>query len=301
MILIADSGSTKTDWCGLYKGRTNRLKTQGINPFHQTTDMIQSLLYKELLPQLPVEPVEAIYFYGAGCTAERGGLVRDCLLKVFGEQTHIEVHSDLLGAARAMCGHNPGIVCILGTGSNSCYYDGRKIDSQVPSLGYILGDEGSGAYFGKRLVSDCLKHLLPQDLEKLLMEGYGLSMEKAILQVYRMPLPNRYLAGFAPFLSQHRERLEIQALIHEGFTAFVQRNLKHYPQGMPVYVIGTVAYTFKEELKEVLAGNGYMQVEVAQSPMKGLVKFHKEEDTNQIKKENKTNGFPQDNRRKFGI
>lgn len=274
MILIADSGSTKTDWCGLMEGRALRVQTQGINPFHQKQDDILSILYKELLPQLPVEPIEAVYFYGAGCTPTQGRILQTCLLKVFGELTKYEVNSDLLGAARALCDHKPGIACILGTGSNSCYYDGELIVNHVPSLGYILGDEGSGAYLGKRLLGDILKEQLPKHICIAFSNETQLTYEEIIHHVYRRPVANRYLASFAPFLAKYREEPTIHRLLIESFTAFIRRNLSTYPGGMPVNAIGSIAYYFKYEFIEALHLQGYEAALIEQSPMTGLIRYH---------------------------
>ena len=164
-ILIADSGSTKTDWCVVQNGQQQaRYETKGMNPFFQTQNQMEDEIRQNLLPQLPNEQPTAVYFYGAGCTPEKSPLVKESLERCFPDATTIEVNSDLLAAARALCGHQPGIACILGTGSNSCFYDGKGISFNVPALGFILGDEGSGANLGKRLVGDILKNQFPGDL-----------------------------------------------------------------------------------------------------------------------------------------
>ena len=199
MILIADSGSTKTDWCGLKKDVCLRLQTGGINPVLQKPEDIVRQLYKELLPQLPVEPIEAIHFYGAGCTPLWSKVLRTCLMKVFGEQIHCEVHSDMVGAARALCGQQAGIVCILGTGSNSCYYDGQQVTRHTPALGYVLGDEGSGAYLGRQLLNGVLKELLPPHICITFANETQLTQEEIIHKVYRRPLANQ---GLSPSLGQ---------------------------------------------------------------------------------------------------
>ena len=198
MILIADSGSTKTDWC---IGSSFTIQTKGINPFHQSEEVIQQILTNELLPQMPEEVlIDAIYFYGAGCTPEKSPIIQRTLSHCFPQCT-IEVNSDLLGAARALCGKSPGIACILGTGSNSCFYDGQQITSNVSPLGYILGDEGSGAVLGKRLVGDCLKKQLPEHICHSFLDTFGLTPAQIIEKVYRQPQANRFLASLTPFLS----------------------------------------------------------------------------------------------------
>lgn len=282
MILLADSGSTKTDWCGL-KGTDNlRVQTQGINPYHQKPEVILKVLYKELLPQLPVEPIEAIYFYGAGCTPQKSKLLHACLVKVFGEQAHIEVESDLLGAARALFGQRPGIACILGTGSNSCFYDGERIAAQTPALGYILGDEGSGAYLGRQLVGDVLKAQLPEHICLAFANETQLTQEEIIQRVYRRPLANRFLAGFTPFLAEYRGEPSVHRLLVDAFDAFIRRNLKPYPDGMPVGAIGSIAHHFRPELSEALEQAGYRLETVEASPMEGLIRYHQPDTTESV-------------------
>ena len=275
MILIADSGSTKTDWCAWRGDAPLFVHTQGINPFHQKADEILKILHKELYPQLPVEPIESIFFYGAGNTTLGSRILRGCLRKVFGEQVHREVESDLLGAARALCGHQPGIACILGTGSNSCFYDGEKIAAHTPALGYILGDEGSGAYLGRRLVGDVLKEQLPEHICLAFANRTQLTQEEIIHHVYRRPLAHRFLASFAPFLAEHREDPAIHRLLTDSFDAFIERNLKTYPKEYPVSAVGSIAYHFRPELTESLERRGYTVGVIAQSPMEGLIRYHR--------------------------
>lgn len=290
MILLADSGSTKTDWCSItkldkrteeqkrtdefIKTQYSQVQTQGINPVVMETDSILRILYKELLPQLPVQAIESIYFYGAGCTSTKSIILKNCLKKVFGEQVHIEVYSDLLGAARALCGHTPGIACIMGTGSNSGFYDGDKIAQHTPSLGYILGDEGSGAYLGKCLINGVLKKQLPADICRDFLNETQLIQEEVIDCVYRKPKANRFLAGFAPFIAKNRSHPAIQKLLNDAFSTFIQRNLTDYPTKLPVHATGSIAYVFKEELTNALKEQGYTPGNIEQSPMKGLITFH---------------------------
>ena len=278
MILIADSGSTKTDWCGLKEDVCLRLQTGGINPVLQKSDDIVRQLYKELLPQLPVEPIEAIYFYGAGCTPLRSRVLCACLTKVFGDQMRCEVESDMLGAARSLCGRQAGIVCILGTGSNSCYYDGSRIAAHTPALGYVLGDEGSGAYLGRLLLNGVLKELLPSHICITFANETQLTQEEIIHKVYRRPLANRFLAGFAPFLSKYRDEPAIHRLLTDAFRDFIAHNLHAYPQDKPVFAVGSVAYHFREELTEALHAAGYQVASIVQSPMEGLIRYHQDLD-----------------------
>ena len=272
MILIADSGSTKTDWC-VDKGPV--IHTMGINPFHQSAESIRQILYNELLPQLPGKILlDEIHFYGAGCTPEKSVIVKEALEILF-PQASIYVKSDLLGAARALCGRTKGIACILGTGSNSCYYDGEQIVQNVSPLGYILGDEGSGAVLGKRLVGDCLKNQLPQNICNAFLETFGLTPAIIIEKVYRQPQANRFLASLTPFLSAHREVPQVHDLLVSCFTDFFQRNVMQYPyQNTPVHFIGSIAWHFKEEVKEAALLLGIHTGKFIQSPIGELLKYH---------------------------
>lgn len=276
MIVIADSGSTKTDWCmGHTRADSRRMQTEGINPFHQPAGEIDRIL--SALPfarQEDAARVTNVYFYGAGCTPEKAGIVEEALSRRF-PQARVFVESDLLGAARALCGTEPGIACILGTGSNSCAYDGERITAHVPPLGYILGDEGSGAVLGKRLAGDCLKHQLPDDLCQAFFDSCGLSPAEIIDKVYRQPLANRFLASLTPFLSAHRCRPEIQALLLSGFTDFFRRNVMQYIyKGIPVHFTGSIAHHFREEMMEAARRLDIRTGHILKSPMEGLMDYH---------------------------
>ena len=272
MILIADSGSTKTDWC---TGSSIIIQTKGINPFHQSEEVIQQILTNELLPQMPEEVlIDAIYFYGAGCTPEKSPIIQRALSHCF-PQSAVEVNSDLLGAARALCGKSPGIACILGTGSNSCFYDGQQITSNVSPLGYILGDEGSGAVLGKRLVGDCLKKQLPEDICHSFLNTFELTPAQIIEKVYRQPQANRFLASLTPFLSAHREVAEIHQLLVSCFTDFFQRNVWQYDyQQYAVHFVGSIAWHFQEEVKEAAQASGIQTGHFIKNPIDKLVEFH---------------------------
>ena len=276
MILIADSGATKTDWC-LGKKTTDArvIQTQGINPFHQSAEHIYKVLTEELLPQLGEENhITHIHFYGAGCTPEKSVIVKEQLQALFPD-ADIDVQSDLLGAARSLCGKEQGIACILGTGSNSCLYDGEKIIANVSPLGYILGDEGSGAVLGKRLVGDCLKHQLPEHICQAFLNETGLTPADIINKVYRQPQANRFLASLTPFLSAHREEPEIQDLLIDCFTEFFKRNVMQYAyEGTEVHFTGSIAWYFQEEVKEAAESLGIRTGKFIKSPIHGLINYH---------------------------
>ncbi|MEA4935935.1 MAG: ATPase [Paludibacter sp.] len=276
MIMIADSGSTKTTWCVVEDSEIlKQVVTPGINPFYQTTGEIQELIMTALYTATRSFQIDKIFFYGAGCAfPDKKKTVMDALIYFFNE-TIIEVESDLLGTARALFQHQKGIACILGTGSNSCYYDGTQIVQNVSPLGYILGDEGSGAVMGKQLIADCLKHQLPDWLSEKLMDDYELTPAQIIESVYSKPFPNRFLASFTPFLLEHIEEPSIFNLVYDSFDAFFTRNVMHYDlEEMEVGFMGSVAHHFKDTL-EIVASERNIQIsQILCEPMEGLVKFH---------------------------
>lgn len=276
MILIADSGSTKTDWCVVEQGQLVRqVFTKGINPFFQTKEEIGEEIRKSLLPHLDCTAFESVYFYGAGCTPEKSSLLEQELRNHLQIGGTIEVNSDMLGASRALCGKQPGIVCILGTGSNSCFYDGEKIAIQVPSLGFILGDEGGGATLGKLLVSDLLKNQLGIRLKEKFLTQYNLTLPEIIENVYRKPFPNRFLAGFSPFIYENLEEPEIHTLALNAFKSFFERNVTQYDhENHPVNLAGSIAYHYRKILAEAAKEFQIEIRSVVQSPMQGLIRFH---------------------------
>lgn len=279
-ILIADSGSTKTDWCLLAGGKTATLRTVGINPFMLSADEIAGLLRAELMPWLSSlrgYAPRSVCFYGAGCRDEGIGVIRTALSEVLGiGAEHCEAHSDMLGAARAVCGNEPGVACILGTGSNSCLYDGHAICHNVSPLGYILGDEGSGAVLGKRLLGDLLKGQLSEDICAAFRREYPeATPAKIIRSVYCEPAANRYLASFAPFLGKHKDNVEIQEFIFDEFERFFKRNVAQYRRPeLPVNFVGSVAFFLRVELQSVAASLGYRIGRILRTPLEGLVAYH---------------------------
>ena len=282
MFLIADSGSTKTDWCLCNKSTIlSCIQTQGINPYHQTEEAIEEVLREELLPQLPKDIASNtldITFYGSGCANETAcNRIKEAIHKVLGT-TNATIYSDLLGAARALCGHDEGIACVLGTGSNSCLYNGKEIIANIPPLGYILGDEGSSAVLGRRLVGDCLKNQLPEAIRNEFLTEYQLTQEIILEKVYRQPLANRFLASLTPFLSKHKEVSEIHNLLVDSFIDFFVRNVKQYRRPwLRIHFVGSIANAFSAELKEAAESLGMELGTILQSPMEGLIKYHSEE------------------------
>lgn len=281
MILIADSGSTKTDWVLCDNGNIAlRVKTQGFNPTIQDSDDIFSILSEELAGKIDATAPEKIFFYGAGCAYDSANKrMYDALSRIFSTK-EIEINSDLLAAARALCKHEEGIAGILGTGSNSCLYDGEKIIDNTPSLGYILGDEGSGASLGKQLVSDCIKKQLSKEIREKFLKQYNLTVPAILERVYHTPLPNRWLASLTPFLSENKENIEIKLLLKNCFTQFFKRNIMTYRHSwLPVHIIGGIGVNFATEIKETAESLGLSIGKIAESPIEGLVEYHSKKET----------------------
>lgn len=275
MILIADSGSSKTDWKVIGKdGEIKSVSTTGINPVHQDFGFIYNEFTEKLIPEIGTEILQ-IFFYGAGCTPEKAPVVKEALEKAF-SKAKVEVYDDLLAVARALCGHEKGIACILGTGSNSCLYDGEKIIDKVPALGYILGDEGSGAVLGRKVLSNYFKRDMPNELTKKFDEEYQLSMGEAIENVYRKPPANRYLAGFSKFLIQNIEHPYIEKMVYDSFTEFFERNALRYENSdkLPIHFVGSIANYYKEVLEKVAEDKGVKIGKILKAPIDALVKYH---------------------------
>ena len=277
MKLIADSGSTKTDWkleCvngSLSTGEGGgRGLTQGINPFHMTEDTVLGVLRNELLPQLGAlaSSVEEIEFYGAGCTAAKIPVMQRLLSEVFPSAKNIVVGSDMLGAAKALLGNKEGIACILGTGANSCLYDGEKITANVSPMGYILGDEGSGAVLGKTFINELYKggH---SDFINIFEKETGFTQADIIQKVYREPLPNRFLASLSKFIGVHiAEEQWIEDMVVDCFRDFFRKNVRHYNRkDLSVSFVGSVAYYYQTQLKKAAEMEGFVIGKVLKSPL----------------------------------
>lgn len=283
MILIADSGSTKTDWAlvGEDGESVERFASQGINPVHQSEDYIYKVIsdvrdsWSEMCR---AEHSIRVFFYGAGCVEPWSEHVRNVLSKCFPQAEILSVASDLLGAARAVCGHNRGIACILGTGANSCLYDGDRIVKNVPPLGYILGDEGSGAVLGRMFFNAIFKGALPETLRDDYLRTTGITYSDVIERVYRQPLANRFLASTSLYISQHLDCEGLRELVKENFRHFFRKNICHYDsRQLPVGAVGSVAWIYKPLLAEVALEEGYQLGVVCKSPIEGLITFHQGE------------------------
>lgn len=276
MILVADSGSTKTNWC-YSSGKSNPelFSSGGINPFFRTTEDICKELQEVLLPVLKGK-VKQVFFYGAGVVnSEKAEVIKLALSELF-PGADCEVESDLLAAARATLGHEQGVACILGTGANSCLYDGRVIKEHVPPLGYILGDEGSGTWMGKRLLADYLKKIMPEKLARQFGTIFPLDYSAFLSNVYQNENVRMFLAGFVPFLKNNINEEYCLDVISDSFEAFIERNVACYPgyRKYQVSFTGSVAFHFQEQLKTVLAKQNLQPGIILKEPLEKLIQYH---------------------------
>ena len=276
MILVADSGSTKTNWCySSGKGSPEFFSSGGINPFFRTTEDIALELEKILLPKLAGK-VKKVFFYGAGVVnVEKAGVIKSALFKLFPESV-CEVESDLLAAARATLGDIQGIACILGTGANSCLYNGAEITKHVPPLGYILGDEGSGTYMGRKLLADFLKKIMPDELAEQFRKMFPMDYSEFLNNVYRNENVRMFLAGFVPFLKENVDEKYCQDLVLDSFLEFIKRNVACYPDFFEYKVsfVGSVAFHFKEQLTVALAKQNLQTGVILKEPLEQLIQYH---------------------------
>lgn len=270
MTLIADSGSTKTHWALAGSGSV-LAQTQGINPVHQSREQMADILVKELLPHVPhPSAIKRIQFYGAGCTAANAAIVESLLIELF-PAARVEVGTDLLGAARALFADRPGIACILGTGANSGLYNGHDIMANTPPLGYILGDEGSGANLGIRFLNALYKGRLPRHVAEDFERETQLTYADIIGRVYREPMANRFLASLTPFIHSQLYVPEVSRLVEEAFTDFFRRNLSPYGRrDLPVGFVGSIAFHFSQQLSCVAQREGYTMGEIVKAPIEKL-------------------------------
>ena len=275
-ILIADSGATKTDWCLLESGEVlHRFFTKGISPVFQTQQEISEEIKEHVYSQMQEIMPDTILFYGSGCIPEKIECVKSAIQSSL-PVDNIEVYSDLMAATHALCGNEAGIACILGTGSNSCEWNGTEIVKQVSPLGFILGDEGSGASMGKLLVGDVLKNQLPKELIEKFMKQYDLTPALIIENVYQNPFPSRFLASISPFLLQNIENNAVLSIVKKSFTDFFQRNVMQYNyKKYKVNVVGSIACHYAAILKVVALENGISIGKIEQSPINGLIEYYK--------------------------
>jgi len=275
--LICDSGATKAEWCLVYNCKKKTIFTQGISPYFLNTEQIRVLLLKELQPKLRNIKVDEVFFYGTGCANPANARsVKNAIQLVFTNTKKVEVTHDLMAAARAVCGKGKGIVANLGTGSFCCYYDGKKIIKQIPGIGYILGDEGSGAYLGKKVIQYYLYETFDDDLRARFNAKYITNRSEILENVYKKPLPNRYLASFTIFLAENRGHYMIDNIIEDGLNEFFFYHLCKFRESwiMPIHFVGSVAFGFKDVLQHLCNTYEFELGRVIKNPMEGLVAYH---------------------------
>lgn len=276
--LIADSGATKAEWCLLKGKKKKTIFTRGISPYLMNTEQIVKMLLKELKPKLKNERIAEIHFYGTGCSnAQNVKNIRVALKEVFPSVKKINIDTDLLAAARALCLQEKGVACILGTGSNSCYFNGKRIVKNSPGLGYVLGDEGSGAFLGRKVIQHYLYKTFDEELTARFDAKYKTSHIEILDQVYKQPLPNRYMASFALFLAENRGHYMIENIIEDSLNDFFFNHLYKYRESWlyPIHFTGGVAYAFKDVLKSLCAGYELQLGKVLKNPMQGLIEYHR--------------------------
>ena len=276
-ILIADSGSTKTKWCLLSENKKKMIDTQGISPYFLNDESLGKILSEELLPKTGNLLIEEIYFYGTGCSNPANvSLIKRGLKKLY-KNAEIKVEHDLLGAAKALCGNEKGIACILGTGSNSCFYNGKRVVKNSPGLGFILGDEGSGTHLGKKVLQYYLYNTFDAELMDKFKEKYPQSTSEILDSVYKTAFPNRYLSGFVTFLIENRGHFMIENIIEDSINDFFFNHVYKYRESwsLPIHFVGSVAYGFKDVLADMCREYELKLGNVIKNPMEGLIKFHK--------------------------
>ena len=274
--LIADSGSTKTEWCLLNGKKKTIITSQGMSPYFINGIQMENIIKHEVLPVLKKIEVEEIYYYGTGCSNPANvKMVKKALKNCFTAASLI-VDTDVAGAAKALCGNEKGIACILGTGSNSCYYNGKRIVKNSPGLGFILGDEGSGAYLGKKVIQYYLYNTFDEDLRSRFDAKFVTNTNEILNAVYKQPLANRYLASFAIFLAENRGHYMVENIIEDGFNDFFYTHIYKYRESrnLPVHFTGGIAFGFKDVLAQMCNSYQLQLGNVLRNPMEGLIKYH---------------------------
>lgn len=275
MILIADSGSTKTDWLALDNQQQLNFSTVGFNPMIHAESFIREHIGNNQALVQVAEKIEAVYFFGAGCSNPERNIKVEQALRAHFPLSTISVYHDMDAAVIALCQGKPGIACILGTGSNSVYFDGKSDHKELLSLGYILGDEGGGVYFGKQILKDYFYNRLPEEIISRWEENFETDKETLLKMVYNEESPNRFLASFAILLSDYRQYSYIQQLLEAGFTEFFEVHVtcfKKYRE-VPVHFVGSIAITFREELERVAEKFGCKVGRFVQKPIQELGKY----------------------------
>ncbi|MEO5911930.1 MAG: N-acetylglucosamine kinase [Pelobium sp.] len=278
MILIADGGSTKTSWCLIdSKGKKILFNTEGYNPYFSDTDYIIASMKKNMPSDLPVDKIKEVYYYGAGVhNEEKADIVHRAMATIF-KSADVKIGHDLLAASRALLGDQRGFAAILGTGTNTCVYDGEYIELNIDSLAYILGDEGSGCYIGKKLLSDYIRGYMPKNVRDTFWETFKLSPDDILNAIYTKPLPNRFCASFSKFVYDITNNIEYSRnIVRSSFEDFFKNLVSHYPnyQDYEFNCIGSVAYNFRNVLEEVAIEYGMKMGKIMRSPIDDLVNYH---------------------------
>ncbi|MFT3933671.1 MAG: N-acetylglucosamine kinase [Chitinophagaceae bacterium] len=276
-ILIADSGATKAEWCLLGGKKAKTVLTQGMSPYFLSSEQVQEILRTELLPKIKDQQVDEIFYYGTGCLDPRNAsMMKSAIGKVF-KGAKITVEHDLSGIAKAACGHSKGVANILGTGSNACFFNGKKVVKNSPGLGYVLGDEGSGAYLGRKVIQYYLYGTFDEELQYKFNDKYKSNAAAILENVYRKPLPNRYLAGFCLFLAENRGHYMIENIIEDGLNDFFFTHLCKLSESWkyPIHFVGSVGFGFKDVIKELCHSYEFELGKILKKPMEGLIEYHR--------------------------
>lgn len=279
MIIIADSGGSKIDWRLLKKdGSIGQTQTEGFNPYYQPIEHLTKIVTKSLIPEI-AETVSKVFFYGTGVSSEKNQQLIQTVFKNHFTEANIEIGWDLLAAARALCGREPGIACILGTGSNSCLYNGEKIIGNVANLGWILADEGSGTSLGKKLIFDRFRKKMPAKLEEQFNARFPWSREEVLERVYQQEKPGAFLAGFAKFIFQHLKEPYCYNLVYSSFLEFYENNVMKYDnyEKLKVHFTGSIAFYFSDVLRQVANDKGITVKNILEGPIAGLTLFHQKD------------------------
>jgi glucosamine kinase len=276
MILVADSGSSKTDWMAYSPNHTIKFSTQGINPYFVNAQDVVKILSKNKDISAYANMMKEVYFFGAGCSSPDKHEIISNGLSTFFPKAFISVDHDLIGSAYATCGDKKGLTCILGTGSNISYYDGTSVHTGKHGLGYVLGDEGSGTYFGRKVLVSYLYKTMPEELSKAFAKAFvTVDKDSVITNIYQKPFPNSYLAAFSRFMADHKEHPFIQQLLKDGFQEFIDTNVKDYKayKTLECNFVGSIAFYYQDELKAVFAENNIKVGKILQKPIEGIFEY----------------------------
>ena len=274
--LIADSGATNCQWTLVQNKKRQSVRTIGISPYFLSTESMIEILQKAFAKKIKSEQIEAVYFYGTGLSNPSNVTSLKKALKAVFPKAKLDIQTDLVAAARATCQQQKGIACIIGTGSNTGFYNGKKITKNSPGLGYVLGDEGSGAYLGKKVLQYFLYQTFDEELMLSFQKKYNLNKSDILNKIYREPLPNRYLASFATFLSEHRGHYMIENIIEDGINDFFYTHLNKLNESWlhPIHFVGSVAFAFKDVIKQLALVYEMELGTIIKSPMQGLIEYH---------------------------